>query len=262
MIFLIILCLSLPAWRSALASEQWWEEKPYPEWSTEEAISILDHSPWVAFAPAGVRQEVIGRSGTRPVRGGGRSGTGVNVLYQFRLLTARPIREAFVRMICLHQYIVHPSVDLEHVAAPSSPEEQQECQDEFISLHANTPITAGQEKYIIIAVNLRTGIFGSLEWVWREEPDGQELSDTAISDLTNSAKLITNSKRSVSLLKYEPPGPNWLGLLFFFPRNLPDGKPLITPSDKEFRFEAQINRKKIRVRFDLAKMFYKGKLEF
>lgn len=258
MIFLaILLFLSLPAWSSALASEQWWQKRPYLEWSTQETTLILDYSPWVALAPAGVRQET--HSG-RPLRGGGRSGRGVNVHYQFRLLTARPIREAFVRMLCLNRDVIHPYVNLRDLATPSSPEEQQKCPDKWISSHPNTPITAGQEKYIIIAVNLRIGIFGSLEW--REEPEGQELSNTDTLDLTNSAKLITNSKRKVSLFNYKPPGPDWLGLLLFFPRDLPDGKPLIAPSDKGLYFEAQINRKKVRVRFDLAKMVYKGKLEF
>ncbi len=49
--------------------------------------------------------------------------------------------------------------------------------------------------------------------------------------------------------------------MYYFPRNLPDGKPLVAPGDKELRFETLIDKRQVKIKFDLGKMRYKGKLE-
>ena len=70
-----------------------------------------------------------------------------------------------------------------------------------------------------------------------------------------------------------------MGAKYYFPRKLPDGTPLVTPADKEIRFETMITlnegttltgdqlgveierEDRIWMQFDLRKMVFEGKLE-
>jgi hypothetical protein len=74
-------------------------------------------------------------------------------------------------------------------------------------------------------------------------------------------KFIPDTGKRLKVFDYIPPGADRLGAKILFQRILPDGTPFIAPGDKELRFETRINKMKIKVKFDLRKMLYKGKLE-
>ena len=86
-LFLMILLLI-----GSAALGEWWEEKPYTEWSAEQVDTVLNNSPWVRLAP--------GAPATRSGRNSALA-TFVPLYYQVRLLTARPIREGLLRIISL-----------------------------------------------------------------------------------------------------------------------------------------------------------------
>lgn len=97
--------------------------------------------------------------------------------------------------------------------------------------------------------------------------------------LASNTLLATSSGRKVFLTRYDPPGNDGLGAKYYFPRNLPDGTPLVTAVDKEIRFETMITlnegvtltgnelgvelerEDRIWMQFDLRKMLFEGKLE-
>src|SRR5437016_2513872 len=105
-LFVILALLTI----SAIAQKRY---SPYGEWGEKDAQKILSDSPWahtqvetntseMFFNPTA--NPAVGRtstSGDRQVRGATNQATSVN--YHIRFLTARPIREAFARMIELGQ---------------------------------------------------------------------------------------------------------------------------------------------------------------
>ena len=116
---------------SAASAQQFWDKKPYENWSKEECKRMLEHSPWaerwddaeVVFAPVN-RQTELGTDATRQV----------NYVVQFR--SALPMRRAVVRMAFLQATKGHRA----------KPEEQQRFRqqsagflsasfDEFVVLH-------------------------------------------------------------------------------------------------------------------------------
>ena len=80
-------------------------------------------------------------------------------------------------------------------------------------------------------------------------------------DLQSHTFLASGRDGRVSAVHYEPPHSDWLGAKFYFPRYLPGGTPLITAKDKELKFETRIGGRKIKAKFDLRKLQYKGTLE-
>ena len=103
------------------------------------------------------------------------------------------------------------------------------------------------------------GILG--EKIEQDSFSCDELADIDASSLVPVTRLATNAGKRVELSSYQPPGSRGAGALYYFPRILPDGTPLIAQSDRELVFETVINKKKLKIKFDLGKLKYKGKIE-
>jgi hypothetical protein len=242
---LLLMCLTAAylGTFTPLQAGQWWETKNHQQWSVDEAKWVLDNSPWTASASAGVRfRQFPTNLNSLP------SGRTVPVFYRIRLFTARPIREASLRLFSLGQ-IVKTTVDAREITHTTSNLEQQASVEKFLER---------DDKYIIIAVALTLGTYGSPEWI--EKSYGDELSNIDFAKLMKETKLTTSTGKTASLFDYEPPDSHF-GARFYFPRNLPDGQPLVTSADKELLFETWRNDHRIRVKFKLRKMLYRGKLE-
>ncbi len=125
---LIFVCFTFASSLNLWQSAQWWDIKPYIQWSMEEATSLLNDSPWVALSPAGVRQQEIIRrvsdNDSGYVINGVPRGYTITVFYRVRLLTARPIREALLRIISLNE-MVESSVNVRDISTMTSEEKQQ-----------------------------------------------------------------------------------------------------------------------------------------
>lgn len=89
---------------------------------------------------------------------------------------------------------------------------------------------------------------------------GQSYADIDGDGIVETS-LATNTGKRVDLLGYIKPGKDQLGSKFYFPRNLADGRPLITSKDNELYFETRVNETRIKVKFDLGEMLFKGKVE-
>lgn len=96
---------------------------------------------------------------------------------------------------------------------------------------------------------------------WKEITRPEIFTDVGSSDFLQATCISVQSGKCIHLDHYEQPGKDALGAKFYFPRLLPDGRPLVTSADKQLRFESRIRGKKIEARFNVRRLSYRGKLE-
>ena len=82
-----------------------------------------------------------------------------------------------------------------------------------------------------------------------------------LSDWLGNTFLSTSHGKRAEIVRYDPPGLDSLGAKFYFLRRLHDGSALIGNRDTDLQFETRIGGRRVRVKFDLRKMMYKGKLQ-
>ena len=51
--FLVFLCILSSEFSNSIQAEEWWEKKPYSQWTIQEVYSILYISPWSKDGIAG-----------------------------------------------------------------------------------------------------------------------------------------------------------------------------------------------------------------
>jgi hypothetical protein len=176
---------------TSLQAGQWWETKNYQQWSDEEAKWVLNNSPWAATAPAGARQSptvILDGSSPPTVHVTGnlavKTTVAVPVLYRIRLFTARPIREASLRLLSLGQ-LVKATVGAKEITNTTSDPEQQASVDQLVP---------GNDKYIIIVIALTVRTYGSPVWI--DTSEGDELSNIDFTKLMTNTKLTTNTGKT------------------------------------------------------------------
>lgn len=181
-------------------------------------------------------------------------------VYCVRLLTAKPIGEALLRLISLRG-VPGPTVTLKDLNTTGM-EAERERLNAFIKSQPDDVRVKGDEKYIIVVITLRVGTgastFEPLPQHWVEMPMPADRASIS-SELDRNTFLSTDAGNRASLARFEPH--DQLGDKYYFPRALTDGRPLIDQGCKELRFETTIQRTRIKVKFDLSKMVYKGRIE-
>jgi hypothetical protein len=180
------------------------------------------------------------------------------VHYQARILTAKPVREAFLRLNVLNPKVV----TAKSIQAATAADELQDRMHALLASHPNDLLVKGNEKNLIIAVSQKVRTLGISGITSEQEVfHSDELSNVDQSKLAAITSLATNTGKKVELADYRPPDSRQAGATYYFPRNLPDGAPLVSGSDKELIFETVINQKQVKIKFDLGKLKYKGKFE-
>jgi hypothetical protein len=272
----MVLVLTLAV--AGLANAGIWDAKPFMKWTWCEAARVLDASPWVS--------ELETRCGP-PRRYWGQVASFLNPLtlpgvqkyrnqdtpilqerISARLLTARPVREAYLRLLSLAP-VQTGGVSLAQLRQECSPDSDQLRLDSFVSANPDDLRVRGSDAYIILSItetqrsylyNPNINIIGVVEFLNREaHPDG--FGNLELAALQPVTCLSTRTK-SVRLVRYERPGPDNLGAKFYFPRFLPDGNPFVTSEDKELQFESVIDKITITATFDLKRLQWQGRLEF
>ncbi|MBI3940662.1 MAG: hypothetical protein HY315_07485 [Acidobacteria bacterium] len=252
----IILLISASVLASALA-KKFWEDKPYTEWSQEQARSILSGSPWVteailsgglaptadASGTGGPAPGIEGQPGASP---GAANSTGVSEFpagssagsvigetqrphrrYYVRLQSAAPVRMALARLAILRGRVT------------------AEQSRHFVEAGPNDGL-------IVVAV---------------ESPEGQDRAE--LERLTTEPLkaatylLLKKSKEKIYLERYLTPAEaEGNDALFLFPR-VREGKPLVSAAEEEIRFMSKLSPKtELTARFALKNMGFKGKAEF
>ncbi|MDQ3175612.1 MAG: hypothetical protein M3Q91_18205 [Acidobacteriota bacterium] len=246
--------------------------KPWAEWSKKDAQKILDESPWSQTQTETDTSEMLyspsnlGDTRSRETQGATNQGTSVK--FRIRLYSARPIRQAFVRLIELNQ---------------SEPDQTEAGESATQKRRAWADLSAGD--FIIVTVACEGTDRRYLGRVM------QAFNSAVTSVLKNSAYLERKDGKRVFLSDYVPPGKDPFGARFIFSRTI-DGQPFITADSGTMRFHAEYENNipldsistartgstsrqtnstiqtdsafklKLDMKFKVAEMSYKGELEF
>lgn len=156
----------------------------------------------------------------------------MSVHYRVRLLTAKPIRAAFLRKVELQG------------APPARVAQLRPFVDrDFGDLIVVTITMDGNDQK-------------------RMAPASQELSNADAEILKTTTYLERKDGKRVALMDYRAPTQDGLGAKFVFPRTV-DGKPFIEADSGEVRFSTEVGKAvKISRRFKVSEMMYDGKLEY
>lgn len=221
-------------------------KKSWKEWSKKEAEKVLSDSPWAQLQVDTDTSEMFFQpttdarsSGSRAPNSSSRLEQGatnqaVSLKYGIRFFSARPVRQAFIRMIQVQRK------DLEA--------------DVIARMNNFAELQSGES--IIIAVTLE----GTDK---RFLGKAMQIIDSAVTGtLRNSTYLERNDGKRVFLEEYVPPGKDGFGARFIFPRMV-DERPFLTTEHQDVRFVAEFGPSiKLNMRFKLSAMMLDGKLEY
>ncbi len=221
--------------------------KPWTEWNEKDAQKILNDSAWGQTQTETSTSELFyspaNRGGTgdvgqnAPGQGGGAIGEGQGALnqatsinYRIRFLSAKPIRQAFARLIVSKQ------------------PELKEQLNQFVERDFG--------EWIVVSV-----VFESRDQRFTG-PAMQVFNSAVIGTLKNNTYLELKGGKRLFLEDYKAPASDGLGAKFIFKRAV-DGQPFIKPDSGEVRFYSEVARNiKLNMRFKVTEMIYEGKLEY
>ena len=207
-------------------------DKPFQDWTLQEAIRILTESPWA-------QKETF----TRIIGGIGSGVRGEKEIYNtffVRFLSARPIREGYARV-----------KQLEHSYDQLSPEEKNR-----VDMSLRPVLELNVESWIVVAVSFRSNdpdLESRVRQFWRDQTAGT---------LQNQTFLSSEHFPQIQLAAYYPPLEEGIGAKFVFPKDI-NGVPVVLAEDKTVTFELLDipgANPHLRVAFEVAEMTKKGQL--
>lgn len=220
------------------------EAKSWKEWSKKEAEKVLNDSPWgklqvdtdtseMFFQPTtDSRTSRAPNANSRLEQGATNQAT--SITYGIRFFSARPVRQAFMRMIQLREGKLDPDVI--------------ERMNSFAEL-AST-------ESIIIAMTIEGTDKRSLGKAM------QIIESAATGTLKNVTYLERNDGKRVFLEQYVPPGRDGFGARFIFPR-IVDERPFLRSEFTDVRFVSEFGTTiKLNMRFKLSDMMLNGELAY
>ncbi len=235
------------------------KQEPWPNWDKRKAEKMLNSSPWaqtqvdtntsqMTYSPttaagtssigsstsssAGTAASNPGRSIQSDRVDGGATNQALSVNYHVRFLSAKPIRQAFARMIELQD---KNNKGVREQLAP------------FVERDFND--------FIVVSVTYDSSdnrLAG---------PAFQAFNSATTGTLKNQAYLERSDGKRLFVMDYKPPISDGLGAKFIFPRQV-DGQPFLTEVG-DVRFFAQLSDKiTLTTKYKLKDMIYEGKLEY
>ena len=233
------------------------QEKPWAEWTKAEAEKILNHSAWgqtqtdtdiseMVYTPttqgggsSSTRSETIRGTTDRQSINNSRVTQGatnqpVSVNYHVRLLSARPVRQAFLRFMELSQKNLDPEIL------------------KGLRMFAERDFS----EYIVVAVTFDStdGRFSG--------PVLQAFSSATIGTLKNRTYLERKDGKRLFLMEYRAPINDGLGAKFIFPRLVDEVNFLKADSGTVRFFSDVTNQIKLNVTYKMSDMMYQGQLEY
>jgi hypothetical protein len=220
-------------------------DKDWTEWSKKDAQKILDDSPWsqtqtdtdtsqMFYSPTQDPQRMGTSSNDSSRLAQGATNQSVNVKYTVRFFSARPVREALVRLMLLAQ---QPSPEV--LARLKNFAEVKDDQ----SIIVTVLYSSNDQRY--------------------QNTVMQAFNSAVTGTLKNNAYLERPDGKRLFLEEYVPPGKDGFGARFIFLRNLEE-KPFLDANIREVRFHAEYPSTSIKIdrRFKVADMMYQGELEY
>jgi hypothetical protein len=242
-IVLILLFLTVMTVDSVVGQKQ---AKSWKEWSKKDAEKVLSDSPWSHFQVDTDLSEMFFQPTTDARTSGGRAPNAnsrleqgamnqeTSIKYGIRFFSARPVRQAFIRMIQLQKKDIEPDV--------------------MARMNSFAEVPAGDS--IIIAVTIEGTEKRSLGKVM------QIIDSAATGTLKNTTYLERNDGKRLFLEEYVPPGRDGFGARFIFPR-IVNERTFLSPEFNDVRFVSEFGTSiKLNMRFKVSDMMVDGKLEY
>ena len=233
-----------------LLAAEFWETREFTSWSEKECLKILTKSPWAYSNSFGkvppIGEQTAGSdkrfSGEAEPMWGEVESTQV---FEFRLLTARPIRMALARMQML-QKAGDPSL-----------------KDQIMKYVSVPP---GRE--IVIQIGFRTVPTGASPSAVHDI--NRYFLGATLADFRTSTALASDKSGVIPIFAYLPPGPNSSFPAFVFPRFNASGEPNFTSETKQVTFRSELTptvagqkmKYDIFIRMNTKQMMYKEELAF
>jgi hypothetical protein len=226
----------------ALAISVMAKDKPWTQWTDKDAKKILNDSGWGQTQTYMSTTEMNWSVAPRAVDSKGAVDQASGVNYRIRFLSAKPIRQALLRL-----------VQLDPKATPAQAEQAHQFVD------------AKYDNVVVIAASYdQDGLPKDSRFTM---PVFQAFSGGMTSTLKNNTYLDIKGGQRVFLQEYKPPSGD-AGAIFIFPRIVND-KPILDAKSGEVRFYAEFpllsgNNPQIRLnmRFKVSDLMYDGILEF
>jgi len=247
------ICSAIILFAASAAAQK---DKPWTEWTEKDAMKVLTDSAWSqtqkemtdvapssgtsgsAVTTAAENKSNINAMGDAAKNGetganvGQKSGS-LTVNYYVAFLTAKPVRQAFIRMI--------------ELKTPNTPPEKVAERRTFIDRDFGD--------YVVVTLLLDGSDIKKLV------PAKQFLGGADPNALKSTTYIERKDGKRLALMDYRAPSQDSLGAKFIFPRTL-EGKPFIDSSSGEVRVYIELGKTKVIRRFKVADMVYDGKLEY
>jgi hypothetical protein len=220
--------------------------KPWQEWSKKDAEAILNDSAWgktqtetdiseMMFRPQAAPDARSGRSNADPLRDerGGASNQATTIRYRIRFLSAKPIRQAFARVITLDQHSEDPRV--------------KAYMNDFVDRQFDRWIA------VVVGFESRDQRYSGVAL--------QSFASATTESLKNKTYLERRDGKRVFLHLYQAPSSDGLGAKFIFER-IVDERRFLNEESGEIRFVTEVGKLKLDMRFKVADMMYDGQLEY
>ena len=233
------------------------QEKNWLDWNKAEAEKMLNHSAWgqtqtdtdtseMVYTPTTGGTGSIARSEVNKGRVGdqqsinnnradrGATNQAMSVNYHVRLLSAKPVRQAFMRIIAL----------------------SQKNSDEELLAGLSSFVERDFKDYIVVAVT-----FDSTDSRF-SGPALQAFGTARIGTVKNVTYLDRKDGKRVFPMDYQPPSSDGLGAKFIFARKF-EGKDFLDKESGSVKFICELTPQiKLNVTFKTSDMIYNGKLEY
>lgn len=237
---IVVFCATLVLIAVPTSLSAQWNKKPYTEWSEKDARKLLENSPW---AQTQVFSDTSSEFKTGPARGAlgtGDTSSGDYSAHQLnirlRLLSAKPVRQAFARIVTLMQKgQMTPQLDTQLKAFAT-----QDFPD-FIIISLDCDAKESKTEF---------REFKSL------------MDNRTTADLKGNTYISGKGGERVYIAAYQPPKNDNLGAKLIFPR-LVNGEPFITAGSDEIHFYSEFSTKYVlNMRYKVKDMTADGKLEY
>jgi hypothetical protein len=233
-----------------LFAAKFWQTRKYTTWSEKECLEILTNSPWaysngfgnvppIGDQTAGMDKRFSGAAD--PMWGEVES----TQVFEFRLLTAKPVRMALARLQML-----------------------QKPKDAALWAKAAEMVNAPPGKEVVIQISYRTVPPGSSSSAVLDI--NRYFLSATLADFRTATSLASDRAGVVPISAYVPPGPNSSFPAFVFPRFNTVGEPNFTSETKEITFRSELTpivagqQKKydIFIRMNPKRMMFREELAF
>jgi hypothetical protein len=235
------------------------KDKPWTQWTDKDARKILNDSGWgqtqtflsnqestSTLPTTGVQRGATITTGTTSITGtkGGAIDEAPGVNYRIRFLSAKPIRQALLRLMLLD---------------PKATPEQKDKAQQFVD-------TKYDQVVVIAASYDQDGLPKDNRFTM---PVFQAFSGGTTATLKNNTYLEMKGGQRVFLQEYRLPSGDGMGAIFIFPRIVNDKPILDAKSGGEVRFYSEFPKPtgndpqvRLNVRFKVSDMMYDSVIEY